>query len=226
MNNDSLDMIITSNLDQPIPLKDAEDIFSKIDRIIDKAITEKNAWIALNACRELYQVARLSSIALAKFLHGIISNWDKFEIDEDVYAVLLDRLGVHKYTAQRYANAWNKVQTGEIPTEHAEKLIDRGIRDIIEVAKMLDAGYEPTPEQWEDITGASDRMDFQEQIRHVTKEEPSERVIHPVMEMDGTVNVYHLGEKHYVGKLDTASGIYAVQKTIYRMTVGGGVSRK
>jgi len=30
----------------------------------------------------------------------------------------------------------------EIPTEHAEKLIDRGIRDIIEVAKMLDAGYE------------------------------------------------------------------------------------
>jgi len=30
---------------------------------------------------------------------------------------------------------------------------------------------------------------FSEQIRHVTKEEPSERVIHPVMEMDGTVNV-------------------------------------
>jgi hypothetical protein len=91
---------------------------------------------------------------------------------------------------------------------------------------MLGGGYEPTEKQWEQIVDASCRTDLEEAIREVTHEPVSDRVIYPVMEIDGTVNVYHQGEKYYVGKLDTASGIFAVQKTIYRMTVGGGVSRK
>ena len=226
MNNDSLDMIISGNLDQPIPLSEAESIFSKIDRVIDKAIETKNGWIAINACQELYQVARLSSISLAKMLYGIISNWDKFGIDENVYAVLTDKLGVHRYTSMRYAEAWETLQSGKIPDEHVSKIIERGIRDVITVTRMLNSGFEPTEEQWNSIANASDRMEFADNIREVTHEEPTERSISPSMEIDGTINVYHLGEKHYVGKLDTSSGIYAVQKTIYRMLIGGGVSRK
>lgn len=221
--NNELDLI-GGNLDQPVPLKDAEDIFSKIDKIIATAIEKKNAWIAVNSCQDLYQIARLSSISLAKMLHGIISNWDKFDIDEDVYAVLKDSLGIHHYTAVRYAEAWGILP--QIPEEHRGTIIERGIADLLRVSKMLNSGYEPTDEQWFDIANAPDRMDFRDHIREVTHEKPSERAIIPQMELDGTIYVYHLGEKHYVGKLDTASGVYAVQKTIYRMCIGGGVSRK
>lgn len=215
--------LISSNLDQPIPIE-TEPIFAKIDRIIDTAIATKQGWAAIESCRQLYEIARLSSISLAKFLHGIISNWDKFGIDEDVYAVIHDKLGIHHNTIVRYAEAWDTIP--EIPEEQRETIIGRGIADLLKVSKMLNSGYKPTEEQWSNIANASDRMDFQEQIREVTHEKLSERAITPQMEMNGDIYVYHLGEKHYVGKLDTASGVYAVQKTIYRMCVGGGVVRK
>ena len=223
--NDEVGLIL-SNLDSPIPLNETKSIFEKIDQVIDKAIEEKNGWKAINVCLEIYQVARLSSISFAKALYETIINWDKFGIDEDVIAVLIDKLGVHRNTINRYVNAWSVIQSGKIPEEHTERLVGRGIADIIKVTKMIEGGYEPNPEQWEHIVDSSCRTELEEAIREVTHEPVSDRVIYPVMEIDGTVNVFHQGEKYYVGKLDTASGIYAVQKTIYRMTVGGGVTRK
>jgi len=216
--------LILSNLDSPIPLKETTSIFERIDKIMDKAIVEHNGWIAIEECRKLYEIARLSSISLAKFLYEIMVNWDKLGINEDVYAVLNDRLGVHRNTINRYTNAWQTLP--QIPEEYREEVIKRGIADILKVTKMLGGGYEPTEKQWEQIVDAPCRTDLEEAIREVTHEPVSDRVIYPQMEINGDVYVYHLGEKHYVGKLDTASGIYAVQKTIYRMCVGGGVTRK
>jgi hypothetical protein len=225
MSNNELDLI-SSNLDQPIPLKERQSLFDRIDNILDEAITTGNGWKAINACSQLNEIARLSSISLAKFMYGIVINWDKFHIDEDMYMVLTEAFGCVKSTITRYTDAWEKIISGEIPAEHADKMIDRGIRDLDTVSKMLDSGYVPDESQWERIVNAPDRMELEKEIREVTHEPVSEKTIFIQMEMSGEVNVYHLGEKHSVGKLDTASGIYAVQKAIYRMCRGGGVLRK
>jgi hypothetical protein len=225
MSNEEVGLVL-GMMDDTIPLGETSSIFDRIDRVIDKAILDKNGWRAINLCLEIYQVARLSSISFAKALYETVANWDKFGIDEDVIAVLVDKLGVHRNTVNRYVSAWTVIQSGVIPKEHTEKVVGRGIADIIKITKMLDGGYEPTEEQWQDIVDAPCRTDLEEAIRDVTHEPVSERVIYPVMEIDGTINVWHKGEKHYVGKLDTSSGVFAVQKTIYRMAIGGGVTRK
>ena len=127
--NDELDLL-TGNLDQPIPV-DTDNIFARIDKIVADGIETKNGWKVVEACKQLYEIARLSSISFAKFLYEIKVNWDKLNINEDVYAVLIDRLGVHRNTINRYVEAWNVIQSGRIPQEHTERIITRGIADII-----------------------------------------------------------------------------------------------
>jgi hypothetical protein len=219
--------LISASLDQPIPtMNKATEIFNRIDEVINKAVEEHNGWIAVNAARELVIIARLSGLSLAKMLHGIITSWDRFGIEDDVYSVLKEHLGTVKYTCTRYAEAWQTLMSGKIPDEYANKLVERGIRDVLIVTKTLNAGYEISNEQYKEIVNAPDRMELEEVIRKVKNEPISEKIIHAQMEMNGEIYVYHLGQKHYVGKLDTSSGVYAVQKMIYRICIGGGISRK
>jgi len=217
--------LISTNLDQPSPLKGYEDVFEKIDNIISMAINTGNGWGAISAVQELYQIARVSSISLAKMLHAIVTNWDKFNIEEDMFTILTESLGLHKYTITRYVEAWDTLQY-KIPSNYGERLMDRGIRDVIIVSKLINSGYDLTEDQWENIIDAPDRVTMEDTIREIKQEPVSENKIYAQMELDGTIYVYHKGEKHFVGKLETSSGIFAVQKMIFRMCIGGGVSRK
>jgi len=217
--------LITTSLDQPAPLKGYKDVFDKIDNIINLAIESGNGWGAIAAVQELYQIARISSISLAKMLHAIVTNWEKFKIEEDMYTILTESLGLHKYTITRYVEAWDTLQF-KIPTYYGERLMDRGIRDVIAVSNLVNSGYELTDTQWDNIVNAPDRVTMEDTIREIKQEPVSENKIYGQMELDGTIYVYYKGDKHYVGKLETSSGIHAVQKIIYRMCVGGGISRK
>jgi hypothetical protein len=227
MSESNLDIILNGSLDQPVPLDWGNGVLDRIDQIIQQAITEKNGWLAVNALVELRKVAMSSGIGLAKFIHDVVTNWDKFGIDDNVYAVLQDQVGITKYTIDRYTLTWESLNDPKItPPQYAHSILERGIAASLNVALMLKKGVEPTNEQWEDLVNAPDKAALNDTIREISGEEVSPNKIYIQMELTGEIYVYHLNQKHYVGKLDTASGVYAVQKAVDRMCLGGGVSRK
>ena len=72
MTND--DLLLIGSLDQPLPV-DKTEILQKVERIILEAVEEHNQWKALNVCRELVQVQKMSGLGLAKALFMVRKHW-------------------------------------------------------------------------------------------------------------------------------------------------------
>ena len=135
---------ILNGMDQTVPVDD-EWILDKVDEIIAESVEKKDAYVALNSCRQLRQISQLSGVALAKFFYLIRENWNEYDIGDDFKDTVYDYVGVHPATVSKYIKIWEMYEKELIPKEFEEQIRQRNIKDQVPISNLCLLYTSPSP---------------------------------------------------------------------------------
>jgi len=215
-------MLITS-FDQSIDSDDLS-VLERIDDVIKEAIEQKNAYIALSACKSLLMIAKTSGLGLAKILYLISYNWSSFEIEDEFNDVVFEHLGMHKYTVSRYVRVWEMHQEDKIPKKYEQRILQRNIRDQIPIATAIKQGCEITDKQWEKLANAADFQEVSQIVREDIKgKERKKGLLQIFIDDMGTIYATKEGKRRFVGTLQIKDNDEIVQQAIQRIISNTGI---
>ena len=218
------ELLLIGNLDQSIDV-DTNSIEKFVDEIIQKSIVEKDALVALNACRNLIKVFKLSGIALAKFLYLIQENWYVYDTDEEFDTYVYTYVGLHKYTISRYVSAWKLILN--LPEKISDELKQKNMREIVPIANAVAQGYEIDDKTWEKLNIAPDLNTVLKIVREEIKELPPRKgSIQLSIDKMGSIWAFANKNKFFVGSLEMDSDEDIVQKSIQRIIKGSGIMER
>ena len=219
------DLILLNGLDQSLPIDDNR-ILDTVDEIIKESLKRNDVYYALNACRNVKQIAQLSGIALAKFFYLIKRHWDEYGIVDNFNDTVADYVGVHSATVNKYVKIWKMHETKLIPEKFAESIRQRNIKDQVPLATMLDQGYEPDESDWEDLDNAPDFTSISAKIREIEGKEPSRSALLIFLSDDGQLTAMQEGETEFVGFLNIEEAGLIADKAIQRIIRSAGVMER
>lgn len=207
-----------------MPTQDIEWANTKVQRIVDEAIADKDLEKIWSACREIVKVTRLSGLMLAKTLYLVKKNWDVFEQEDEFEGVAWVMTGLNKYTINRYINVWAMFEENIIPAHLQENILQRNIKDLVPVASAIAQGFDIEPDQWERISDADNGQVIEEITRAIKGTPPRRNSIRMYITKTGDVWAMKGDDKeaHYVGHLEVKSEDEVVRSAIVRIanTIG------
>jgi len=207
---------ITASLDQPIPFNTA-DILSKVDEVIDRAVTESDPEIVFNAGEVLIKANRLAGIGLAKLAFTMNDRWGEFEINEEFSDVASHYWQLSKLTIDRYIRVWEMFDKEQIPDIQKDRLLQRPMKDLVAISNMVASGF-PVPEpMWEVLAEAPNNATVLSEIRDIKGVEPrgDSMIIH--LERDGTLRSWRAGMGKHIGYLVLNDPDTDVDKAVNRI---------
>jgi len=217
------ELIIDTSLDQPIPT-DNEEILQRIEEIIRKSVEEHNAYTALDACKTLVQVSKVSGVALAKALYLIEKNWNEYNETDKFEDVVYIYIGLHKHTVERYTVLWKMYAEKLIPDKVSEDIQQHNIKSQIPIALALEQGYEINNDEWEKLAHAPDISTVLKVLREDVRGKPPRKgSLQLWMDDLGSIWAAFEGNRFFVGSLEIDSEEEAVQKAIERIKKGSGI---
>lgn len=222
MKNSDEIMLVTP-FDQSIDNDDLS-MLDRIDKILEDALKSKNAYIALDACKSLVQVAKISGLGLSKILYFIYYHWDEFGIDDNFEDIVYEYVGLHKYTVSRYVRVWGMHQEKKIPAKFEQEILQRNIKDQIPIATALKQGYKIDDRQWSELASASDFQEIAEIVREDIKGKDRRKgTLQLFIDKMGTIWATKEGTKRFVGSLEVKDKDEIVQQAIQRIIGNSGI---
>lgn len=217
------ELLLVTSFDQSIDTEDLS-ILDRIDKILAKAVAEKDAYIALNACKSLVTVSKISGLGLAKILYNVFTLWDEFEIQDAFDDVVYEYVGLHKYTVHKYVRVWAMHQEKRIPAKYEQEILQRNIREQIPIANALVQGYKIDDENWDKLSNASDFNEVAKIVREDIKgKEPSIDALRLQLGIMGEIWAYKAGQKRLVGALNIRDEDEIVKQAIQRIINNCGI---
>lgn len=219
------ELMILGGLDQPIQT-DNSWVLSQIEEIVRQSIEKHDAYLALNACKQLIQVAKLSGLGLAKGLYLIKSNWPAYNMEEEFEEVAYVHIGLHPATIDRYVETFAMLESGIVPEDVKEDLQQLNIKSLIPIAKAWKQGYEISDDEWQELADAPDFNTIGKIIREDIKNKPPRAgSLMLVEDKIGTLWAFMDGERYFVGSLEVSSDEPAVQSAIERIRRNAGIMK-
>jgi len=216
------DLLIINSLDQDV-VTDNEDVLLKIEQLIQESIDTKDVYKALNICKQVYNVALLSGKALAKILYLLQSNWSTFSIADDFCDTLTAYTGMSRRTILTYPSVYSMEAENKIPELYRDEIMAKNIKNLVPIAKTLEAGYELDGEDWEDLVQATDFSTISAKLRDIKGKEPRPQALIITLERDGTLQVVQNDTICNCGWLDIESDDPITQKAINRIVTSSGI---
>jgi hypothetical protein len=219
------ELILLGGLDQPIPT-DNDWALKRIDAIIQESIEKKNAYIALNACKELVGVMKIGGLSLAKGLYLIQENWDIYGLNDAFADVAYAYIGLHEYTVSRYCNVWKMFAKEIVPAEMMEELQQRNIKELIPVATAISQGYELGKSDWQEISEAPDFSTVSRLMRDIKGQPPRKGSLQLMIDRSGSLWAFQNNDRFFVGSLELNSDEEVIQKAVQRIISNAGVMKQ
>jgi hypothetical protein len=227
MDNDSVNDLVLSGLDQTLPLDKAQKgLLDRVDTIIQESVEQNDPDIAGDALRYLTGVSRISGLSLAKLIYTFKYQWDKFNRRDDFESYIREHAGVTKTTIKRYYTIWEMLVSGDIPKEYAEKIKLQPVRCLVSIGTMWKQGWEIEPHQWMRLSQAPDPSTVNKIIRDIKKVEPKKNTLQITMEEDGSLIAWKNDQRYFVGHLNIQDADEVVQQAIERIMGDGRVMTK
>jgi hypothetical protein len=224
--SDNDELLLIGDLDSPVPT-DNDWVMKKVDEIIKRSIKEKNVYIALNACKELYGVGKVAGLALAKAIYYVNNNWDRYKVDGKFDEIVYDYIGVHKHTIERYVKVWGIFDKALVPGEFLEDIQQKNVANIIPIANALYQGYDISGEAWEKLIDAPNDQAVRKVIRDDVKNVKSRsNALQLYIDDKGTIWAFHNEKRTFVGSLEVDSDDETVQKAVERIIKNTGMMRQ
>ena len=219
---DALELV--GSLDQPIPLAKQDETFSKVDRLLERALEERDPMIALTGASQLLGIARISGLALSKLLHGVHDRWDEYENNGDDFRdTVFETIGLTKATTDRYINVWEMLTCGVVPTVYVEDIKSRPMRDLVKVASLTAQGFDVKSEDWARMAHAADGTELDQIVRELKGKPPRKSSLQIYVERNGDINCMKEGRMKLVGYLKTDDDDPDVRKAIERIIKNAGL---
>lgn len=223
MTTSSDELMLITPLDQSIDTDDLS-ILDRIDDILKEAIEQKNAYIALNACKSLIQVTKISGLGLAKILYFIHTHWKEFGIEDEFNDVVYEYIGLHKYTVSRYVQVWGMHQENKIPEKFEKEILQRNIKDQIPIATAIKQGYVIEEKDWNKLANASDFQEVSQIVREDIKgKERRKGTLQIFIDKMGAIWAKKEGIRKFVGSLEIRDEDEMVQQAIQRIISNSGM---
>jgi hypothetical protein len=219
------EIILINSLDQSLPIDDNW-ILDKVDEIVEESLQRGDVYYALNACRNVRQMAQLSGIALAKFFYLIKENWEEYGIGDNFNDTVADYVGVHPETVSKYMKIWKMHEGKLIPEKFSEAIRQRNIKDQVPIATAVAQGYEMDEDDWQELSEASNFNEVSAKIREIKGKDPSRSSILIFISEDGQLYAQQEGETEFVGFLDLEGEGLIKEKAIQRLIKGAGVMQR
>ncbi len=217
------ELLVFSGLDQPIPA-DSTEILQRVEEIIRRSVEERNAYTALDACKTLVQVSKISGLALAKALYLIEKNWSNYDETDKFEDIAYIYIGLHKHTVERYTVLWKMYAEKLIPDNISEEIQQHNVKAQIPIALALEQGYEIDDAEWEKLAHAPDLTTVSKILREEVKGKPPRKgSLQAWIDDLGSIWALYKGERFFVGSLEIDSEEEAVQMLIERIKKGAGI---
>lgn len=219
------DLLIIDPLDQFIDVNDDGHVLERVEQMIMDSIEKNDYNRAIHICVQLIQITKLSGLALAKSLYLIKSNWDKFGMSDNFDDTITSRTGLTKATIQRYTSVWSMYAEEKIPKTFIDEIQQMNIKSQIPIAQALEAGYEFTEADWEEISEAPDFSTVNAKLREIRGKEPRSQALILMMDRDGGIKAIKQDNQIYIGWLNISDDNSIVQQAITRIEKGAGIIR-
>lgn len=224
--NSTDELLVIGSLDQPIPT-DNDWVLKQIENIVEQAIEKNDPYIAINAFGQLYKVAKLAGLGLAKGLYLLKESWYKFNLDDETFKEMVyPKIGLHPATIDRYIETWEMLQTAA-PEKVRGKLQQQNIKSLIPIAKAVKQGYSIDADEWEELADAPDFATIAQIVREDIKNKPPRKgSLTLVIDSIGTIWAMYEDDRKFVGSLEIKDEDSAVQKAIERIISNSGMIRQ
>jgi hypothetical protein len=221
MSDDTL--LLFDGLDQSITT-DHDWALKRVEEIIQQSVVSRDAYVALNACKSLIQVSKISGLSLAKALYLVKSNWSNYDIEDEFEDVAYSYIGLHPHTISRYVCLWKAYDKNLIPENVREEIQQQNVKQQIPIAMALEQGYEIDDATWKKLSDAPDLSSVSKILREDVKgQEPRKGSLQLSIDNIGTIWAFAEGNRYFVGSLEVDSDEEFIQKSIERIKKGAGI---
>lgn len=195
------DMVLASDLDQPIDVAQTE-FMDKVNAVIQQSIAKKDPSESIHLCKFLIGAQQLSGLALAKILYELQSNWWKFDIDENFTDYIYKEIGKHRHTIEKYLAVADMLKY--VPDDIKPDLEKLPVQMLVPIGFVVKQGYQLEHEDWEEFTEATNANEVREIVREIKGQKPKRSLIYLTMDRSGSIWVFNnKEERFFVGSLDT-----------------------
>lgn len=193
------DIEVIGALDQPIPLP-IQDALDEVDRLVDLAVQMGGTDMLLDEATSYLQQTRISGLALCKLLYKIQSIW----AEGDFMEIASSRLGLSSTTINRYISIWSVYELKQIPAELSNNFLQKPLRSQIPVAKLIEQGYTPSQEQWQQLANSPDLSTTAKLVRDIKQTEPRKSAMLLFIDQRGNLTACQDGKIVDLGWLNVA----------------------
>ncbi len=222
-NNNLSVEVLSSPMDQPIPMPQTDKVLQRVEDAINYAITNNDPDAAIDLIVELTQVQRLSGLARAKGLWILSRRWVELGIAESFYTEIYQRVGLSQDTVRRYIQMWdliNDLPERGIDEETIHDLMGRPTGDLIAIAQAESRHGKFTKKKLAYLSAAADGSTLRERIQKAVsgKEDDGETTggKFVMLRRNGTLEFYRGKKKKAFGflNLSDAAGDEDIQAAI------------
>lgn len=173
------------------------------DRIIDKVEETKDPYYALDNLMSFERLVNITGIAKAKVMHYLLNHWNDFGLEISFMEAMTHYSGLSSRTlVKRYVDIWDLFSSGKIPRQYQEAIKKKPINNITPLIATLDAGYNLTEDQWEEVVDAPTNRDMYVIMREIKGSEPkSDSLFFAVDRATGLIYVINQTVKYVIGKI-------------------------
>jgi hypothetical protein len=221
------DMMLSSTFDEPLasPQADRDNLFTKIDDVLQRSIAQNDPIIALQGVKQLEQVGRITGLGLAKLLWAVQDRWADYNTGEEFRDYVIEHTSLAWATVTRYCLVWEMYQKNTIPAALIDAIQSKTMRDQVEIAKIEDR-VDMKMADWKRIAKASNGREIIEIKRELTNLKPRKSGFSIKLRRNGDLEVWDSKHvRHHVGFLnvDDAKTNDIIQKAIDRIVRNTGI---
>lgn len=194
---DEISNEIVGNLDQTLPV-DMIDALDEVDSIIAQAQMMGDPDIILNEIRTNLSQVRVSGLSLCKLLYKLHDMWDSLS-DQDFQESVFNHTGLGSTTVDRYVAIWSMYADRLLPDSVSNIIQQKPLRIQVPIAKLMEQGFKPTPEQWQKLSDAPDNSTTLAIVREIKGTEPRKSAVLIFIDKAGHLSASQDGEMIEIG---------------------------
>jgi len=178
----------------------ADNIDSEIDNVIAELQKTNDPTIMDNAITTMIGLSKVSLFSLAHLLYGYNLWWldtNQDDVRGDTFEDYIQSVhGLNPTVMGRYVSIWHHRMAGEFPDEI--KALPLTFQSDI-ATKLLDEGYNPTEEEWEDLADAPNTSHLNRVIREIKGKPPTKASYVGYLERNGDIVFWHQDQRFNCG---------------------------
>lgn len=198
---------------------------TQVEFFVQKVVDEKDFEAGFDEINRLHEQGKTFARAIGVILEGMEEKWSPSEHEgESFYAVALRKTGLSPITVKRHVKIQKALASNVIPPEYLEQMeANHGEKELIQIANLIEGGYEMDDEDWRDLAEAAGEKEVGRIRRKIQNVEPRSNWLAISIDDRGVLKVHTTLGVRECGRLFVDDDDPAVEKAIARITGCAGI---